>query len=111
PAQAVGLEHRNGDYLVRLEDGDSITTRTVVVATGARYRRLEVPGVERFEGTGVFYAATDVEANACRAGPVVIVGGGHSAGQAATFLMQHASRVTLVVRERDLSEHMSRYLI
>jgi thioredoxin reductase (NADPH) len=111
PAQAVGLEHRDGHYLVRLEDGDSITTRTVVVATGARYRRLEVPGVERFEGTNVFYAATEIEANACRSDPVAIVGGGNSAGQAATFLMQHASRVTLVVRERDLGEHMSRYLV
>ena len=111
PAQAAGLEHRNGDYLVRLEDGGPIAARTVVVATGARYRRLQVPGIERFEGTGVFYAATDVEANACRGDPVAIVGGGNSAGQAATFLAQHSSRVMLVVRERDLHEHMSRYLI
>jgi thioredoxin reductase (NADPH) len=111
PAQAAGLEHRDGDYLVRLEDGGHIAARTVVVATGARYRRLPVPGMERFEGTSVFYAATDVEAHACRGDAVAIVGGGNSAGQAAMFLAQHTSRVTLVVRERDLREHMSRYLI
>jgi thioredoxin reductase (NADPH) len=111
PAQATGLGHRDGDHVVRLEDGGSIAARTVVVATGVRYRRLQVPEIERFEGTSVFYAATDAEANTCQGDPVAIVGGGNSAGQAATFLAQHASRVVLVVRERDLSEHMSRYLI
>jgi thioredoxin reductase (NADPH) len=111
PAQAAGLDQRNGDYVVRLEDGGSIAARTVVVATGVRYRRLQVPGIERFEGTSVFYAATEAEANTCWGDPVAIVGGGNSAGQAATYLAQHASRVTLLVRERDLGEHMSRYLI
>jgi thioredoxin reductase (NADPH) len=111
PARAAGLEHRNGDYLVQLEAGGAIAARTVVVATGAHYRRLQVPGVERFEGTSVFYAATDVEATACGGDPVAIVGGGNSAGQAAIFLAQCTSRVTLVVRERDLREYMSRYLI
>jgi thioredoxin reductase (NADPH) len=111
PVQATALEHHHGDYLIRLEAGDPIAARTVVVATGARYRRLQVPGIERFEGTSVFYAATDAEANGCRGDPVAIVGGGNSAGQAAIFLAQHTSRVTLVVRERDLGEYMSRYLI
>jgi thioredoxin reductase (NADPH) len=111
PARAAGIEHRNGDYLVRLESGDPIAARTVVVATGAHYRRLDVPGLDRFEGTSVFYAATDAEANVCRGDAVAIVGGGNSAGQAALFLAQSTSRVTLVVRERDLGEYMSRYLI
>ncbi len=111
PARAAGIEHRNGDYLVRLESGGPIAARTVVIATGAQYRRLGVPGIERFEGTSVFYAATDVEANVCRGDAVAIVGGGNSAGQAALFLAQSTSRVTLVVREGDLSEYMSRYLI
>ena len=111
PARAAGIEHRNGDYLVRLESGGPIAARTVVIATGAQYRRLDVPGIERFEGTSVFYAATDAEARVCRGDAVAIVGGGNSAGQAALFLAQSTSRVTLVVREGDLSEHMSRYLI
>ena len=83
----------------------------VVIATGARYRRLEVPRMEYFEKVSVYYAASQAEAQLCRGDPVVIVGGGNSAGQAAVFLARHAARVTLVVREQDLSEYMSRYLI
>jgi thioredoxin reductase (NADPH) len=82
-----------------------------VIATGARYRRLTVPGLERFEGQGVYYAATEVEALACRKRPVAIVGGGNSAGQAALFLSGHAAVVRLFVRGGDLAESMSRYLI
>jgi thioredoxin reductase (NADPH) len=82
-----------------------------VVATGAHYRRLAVARLEEFEGCGVYYAATEVEAQVCREQPVAIVGGGNSAGQAALFLSRHAACVHLVVRGHDLAESMSRYLI
>jgi thioredoxin reductase (NADPH) len=83
---------------------------TVLIATGARYRKLAVSRLEEFEGVSVFYAATPVEARACMGGPVVIVGGGNSAGQAALYLARHAERVYLVIRGGDISQGMSRYL-
>jgi thioredoxin reductase (NADPH) len=83
----------------------------VVIATGARYRRLDVPRLGQFEETSVYYAATQVEARVCRNDPVAVVGGGNSAGQATVFLAQHAGRVRLVVREDALSRNMSRYLV
>jgi thioredoxin reductase (NADPH) len=83
----------------------------VVIATGARYRRLDVPRLDYFEKVSVYYAASQAEALMCRGDPVAIIGGGNSAGQAAIFLSAHATRITLIVREHDLSEHMSRYLI
>jgi thioredoxin reductase (NADPH) len=85
--------------------------RTVVIATGARYLRLRVPRLEEFEGVSIWYAATEMEAMLCRGDPVVVVGGGNSAGQATVFLSEHAASVRLVVREGDLGETMSRYLI
>jgi thioredoxin reductase (NADPH) len=81
------------------------------VATGAKYRRLSVPGIEKFEGNGVYYAATYIEALLCGRGPVVIVGGGNSAGQATVFLAGRTDRVYLVVRAGDLNKDMSRYLV
>ncbi len=110
PAEAVHLGRQDGDYVVRLDD-DSATAHTVVLATGARYRRLNVPGVEELEGLGVHYAATVWEARRCRADPVAVVGGGNSAGQAALFLAEQAPRVHLLVRGQDLGAHMSRYLV
>jgi thioredoxin reductase (NADPH) len=104
------MERHDGNHLVKLDGGVSISTRTVVIATGARYRRLDVPRLEQFEETSVYYAATQVEARVCRHDPVV-VGGGNSAGQATVFLAQHAARVRLVVREDALSRNMSRYLV
>jgi thioredoxin reductase (NADPH) len=83
----------------------------VLIATGARYRKLPIRELERFEGTSVFYAATPVEARVCAGDPVAVAGGGNSAGQAALFLSQHASLVRLIVREPSLEQHMSRYLI
>jgi thioredoxin reductase (NADPH) len=83
----------------------------VVVATGARYRRLTAPGVERFEGIGVHYAATLWEARTCRLDPVAVVGGGNSAGQAALFMARESPAVHLLVRGADLDHSMSRYLI
>jgi thioredoxin reductase (NADPH) len=98
-------------YRVHLSDGDSVQARTIVIATGARYRRLDVPELSRFEGAGIFYSATHLEAQSCREEEVAIVGGGNSAGQAAVFLSGSASRVHVVVRGPDLAKSMSRYLI
>jgi thioredoxin reductase (NADPH) len=110
PAQATALEDGDGHYVVRLEDGTALAARTVLIATGARYRRLDVPRLEEFEGTSVYYAATAMEAQMCVGDPVAIVGGGNSAGQATVFLASRAARVRLIVRGDDLAEEMSRYL-
>jgi thioredoxin reductase (NADPH) len=92
-------------------EGSEISARAVILATGARYRRLEVDDLERFEGAGVYYAATELEARVCGGANVVVVGGGNSAGQAALFLAQQGSPVSLVIRRPDLSQTMSHYLI
>jgi thioredoxin reductase (NADPH) len=110
PAEVVGLERRDGNYVLRFADGSDVTTRCVIVATGVRVRRLPVPGLEQFEDTCVYYAATPVEAQQCVGDPVVVIGGGNSAGQAAVFLADHAAEVRMVVREATLDENMSRYL-
>jgi thioredoxin reductase (NADPH) len=111
PAEAASIEKDGGQYLVRLTDGSPVTATSVVIATGARYRRLDVPRLDQFEKTSVYYAASQAEALLCAGDPVAIVGGGNSAGQAAVFLSRHAAQVALIAREHDLSEYMSRYLI
>jgi len=111
PAEATAIAQDSGYYRVHLADGSSLTSTSVVIATGARYRRLDVPRLDYFEKVSVYYAASQAEALMCRGDPVAIIGGGNSAGQAAIFLSAHATRITLIVREHDLSEHMSRYLI
>jgi thioredoxin reductase (NADPH) len=111
PAEAAGLTQEDGHYAVRLLDGEIVNGRTLIVATGARYRRLDVPELERYEGISVYYAATHVEAQMCASDPVVIVGGGNSAGQAAIFLSQHTARCRLLIRGDDLGKSMSRYLV
>jgi thioredoxin reductase (NADPH) len=83
----------------------------VVIASGARYRRPAIPAIERFEGRGVWYWASPIEARLCFGSEVALVGGGNSAGQAAVYLAAHASRVNLLIRGPDLSRSMSRYLI
>ncbi|KMO74749.1 Thioredoxin reductase [Mycolicibacterium chlorophenolicum] len=110
-AEARRLESDNGQHLICLGDGSFVVGRAVILATGARYRKLAVPGIERFEGNGVYYAATFQEALMCGAGPVVIVGGGNSAGQAAVFMASRVARVYLLVRGGDLGKDMSRYLV
>jgi thioredoxin reductase (NADPH) len=110
PAEAVGLASDGEGHLVRLADGEELLTRTVVVASGARYRRLPVPRIESFEGAGVYYAATVTEALMCAGDPVVVVGGGNSAGQAALFLSRYATELRLVIRGDSLTKDMSRYL-
>ena len=110
-AEITRLESGGGQHRVTLADGGSVVARAVVLAMGARYRRLAVPGIESFEGNGVYYAATFQEALMCGTGPVVIVGGGNSAGQAAVFLAAQVSRVYVVIRGDDLNKTMSRYLV
>lgn len=98
-------------FVVTLDDRSEIQARAVIIATGARYRRLGLPRQEQFEGAGIYYAATEVEARRCRSEDVIVVGGGNSAGQAAMFLSETARRVFLVYRGEDLSHSMSQYLI
>jgi thioredoxin reductase (NADPH) len=110
PAAAVRLTSEGGRHEIQLSTGQVATGRTVVVATGAQYRRLEVPRLEEFEGGGVYYAATQAEAQLCENSPVIVVGGGNSAGQAAMFLSQR-SPCRLLIRGGDLGKSMSRYLV
>jgi thioredoxin reductase (NADPH) len=98
-------------YRLHLADGQVVRTRTIVVASGVRYRKLDLPSMERFEGAGVFYSATHLEGQNCQGEEVAIVGGGNSAGQAAVFLSGLAARVHVLVRGAGLAESMSRYLI
>ncbi len=95
-------------HVVRFDDGDAITAKAVIIATGARYRRLPLDRLAEFEGVGVYYAATQMEAQACRGGPVAIVGGGNSAGQAALFLSRSSAVVHLIIRGETLGSSMSR---
>jgi thioredoxin reductase (NADPH) len=111
PCEVTAL-HVEHDYLVlTLNDGSEIPCRTVIVASGARYQRLAVDDLARFEGAGVYYAATDLEARLCSGAEVTVVGGGNSAGQAAIYLAQQGSRVSIAIRRSDFSQTMSRYLI
>ena len=111
PAPAVGLDQPDGHFAIALADGSVVNGRTVIVATGAQYRKLDLPDLERYEGLGVYYAATQAEAQLCYGDPVVIVGGGNSAGQAAMFMSRDAASCRLMIRGDDLSSSMSRYLI
>jgi thioredoxin reductase (NADPH) len=111
PAAAVKLTSEAGRHQVELSTGQVATGRSVVIATGASYRRLDVPRLEEFEMGGVYYAATEAEANLCAGDPVVIVGGGNSAGQAAMFLSQKSPGLHLLIRGDDLGKSMSRYLV
>jgi thioredoxin reductase (NADPH) len=111
PAEATGIEPcEDGSYVVQFGDAGPARARTVVIATGVHYRRLAIPRLEEFEGVSVYYAATQVEASLCASDPIVIVGGGNSAGQATLFLAESVPQVRLVVREPNLGQHMSRYL-
>ncbi len=98
-------------YVLELENGAQISARTVIIATGAQYRKLPLENLSRFEGAGVYYGATFMEAQLCGGEEVIVVGGGNSAGQAAVFLAQTAKRVHMLVRSSGLAATMSRYLI
>jgi thioredoxin reductase (NADPH) len=110
-AKATRLICDRKPYVIELENGARISTRTVIIATGAQYRKLPLENLSRFEGAGVYYGATFVEAQLCGAEEVIVVGGGNSAGQAAVFLAQNAKRVYMLVRSTSLAASMSRYLI
>lgn len=98
-------------YAVELEDGRRLMARAVIIASGAQYRRLPLENLARFEGAGVYYAATFLEAQVCGGEEVVVIGGGNSAGQAAVFLAESARRVRMLIRSEGLAVSMSRYLI
>jgi len=111
PRPVVAL-HCEGNFKeLELEDGVRVRARTVVLATGAEYRKLDAENLGRFEGSGVYYAAGTPEALQCREEDVLIVGGGNSAGQAAMFMSEHARRVYLVIRGDALTKSMSQYLV
>jgi thioredoxin reductase (NADPH) len=98
-------------YVIDIEGGTCVPARTVIIATGARYRKLALPNLSAFEGAGVYYSATFMEAQLCEGEEVIVVGGGNAAGQAAVFLAQRAKHVHLLVRSGVLADSMSRYLI
>src|SRR5690242_13206854 len=108
---ATGLACDHTPYGVELDDNLSVLARTVIIATGAAYRKPGIDNLSRFENVGVYYGATFMEAQLCRGEEVVVVGGGNSAGQAAVFLAQTTKRVHILVRTGGLAESMSRYLI
>ncbi|MEM7807782.1 MAG: FAD-dependent oxidoreductase [Planctomycetota bacterium] len=108
---ATGLERRDGRTLLQLDCDETVEARTVVVAAGATYRRLNLEHEDDFAGTGIYYGATQMEATMCANEPVAVVGGGNSAGQAAVFLSGQAKRVLMLVRGDSLANSMSRYLI
>ena len=107
----AGIDCDGLPYRFRLDDGQTIAARVVVVATGARYRKLDVPNYAKFEGQGIHYAATAMEAQLCAGEEVVVVGGGNSAGQAAVFLSRTAAHVHILVRASGLAATMSDYLV
>jgi len=111
PCEVVALRSEAGFHVITLADGSEIPARAAIVATGARYRRLPVAELDRFEGAGVYYAATDLEVRVCGGTSVVVIGGGNSAGQAALYLAQNNCDVTIAVRRDGLTQTMSRYLI
>jgi thioredoxin reductase (NADPH) len=110
PTPVTRLEFDKAYPVLHLDGGETVTTKCLLIASGAEYRRLEVEGCSRYEGTGVHYAATPNEAQLCRGAQVVLVGGGNSAGQAAVFLAEHARKVWLLIRGDDLYKSMSSYL-
>ncbi|MEV5576786.1 FAD-dependent oxidoreductase [Spirillospora sp. NPDC052269] len=109
-ARASSLSYRDGAHRVTFDDGEAVQARSVIIATGARYNRLPLDRLTEFEGVGVYYAATQAEAQACETGPVAVVGGGNSAGQAALFLSRPCAAVHVIVRGTSMDASMSRYL-
>ncbi len=107
----VGLDCSAQPYRLQLEDGTAVAARAIVVATGARYRKLEVENYARFEGQGIHYAATPMEAQLCSGQEIAIVGGGNSAGQAAMFLARAGGHVHVLIRGHGLAATMSDYLV
>ena len=111
PRKALKLDCSTRPFGVQIGDGESVRGRTVVIATGAQYRKLPIDGAERFEGRGIYFGATSMEARLCSGEEVAVVGGGNSAGQAAVYLSEHCKHVHVMVRSQGLAHSMSRYLI
>ncbi|HMJ51234.1 MAG TPA: FAD-dependent oxidoreductase [Polyangiaceae bacterium] len=107
----VRLDCDSRPYRLHLSDGQVLRTRTIIIAAGVKYRKLDIPSLARFEGAGVYYCATHLESQLCEGEEIAIVGGANSAGQAAVFLSGTAKRVHMLVRGPSLAESMSRYLI
>jgi thioredoxin reductase (NADPH) len=111
PQLVSGITQKDGYKTILLDDGQPVVSRTVVITTGVDYRRLEVKGVEKFTGAGIYYGAAMTEAAACKDAEVYVIGGGNSAGQSAVYLSKFASDVYIIVRRDSLSYTMSAYLI
>jgi thioredoxin reductase (NADPH) len=111
PQEALNLKREDGYYRIGLSEGGEVVASSVIAASGARYRRLDVPRLGRFEGVSIHYAATEAEAQRCEGEEAVVVGGGNSAGQAAVFLAGRTRRVYLLIRGDELGKSMSRYLV
>ncbi len=111
PTEVVRLDHAQAPLALELDGGRRVRATTVVVASGARYRRPDVPHLREFEGRGVWYWASPIEARLCRQEEIVLVGGGNSAGQGAVFLRDYAAKIWMLVRGPSLAESMSQYLI
>ena len=109
--KALDCSREDGAFALKLDDGDVLRAKSVVVASGARYRRPDIDNLAHFEGRGVWYWASPIEARLCSQQQIVLVGGGNSAGQAAVFLSDHANKVHMVIRGGGLGSSMSRYLI
>lgn len=109
--RATRLDCARRPYVIEMDHGERIVTRALIIASGAEYRTLSVPDIERFEGSGVYHSATRMEERLCAGDEVAIVGGGNSAGQAAVFLAKEARQAHMLVRSNSLSDTMSRYLI
>jgi len=108
---AVGLRCSRQPYVIDLDSSGCISARTVIIASGAAYNKIAVPNLSQFEGKGVYYGATYIEAQLCSDEEIIVIGGGNSAGQAAVFLSQTTSKVNMLIRSEGLAETMSKYLI
>jgi thioredoxin reductase (NADPH) len=111
PHRVAGIDPEARGWCLTLDNGAKVLARSVVVATGVEYRRMPLDRLEEFEGAGIYYAATEVEARWCRESEVVVIGGGNSAGQAAMFLSRTAKHVHVLVRGASLAASMSAYLL
>src|ERR687898_1299425 len=109
--KGIRLDSDHKPYIVEVENGARISARTIVIATGAAYRRPQCENLPRFEGAGIYYAATPMEAQLCQGEEAIVVGGGNAAGQAAVFLAENAECIHMLIRSVSLAEKMSRYLI